>query len=134
MALRLKEDPREWRKFAAVGSLFVLAIACAVHWRGRVSQAGFIAIAAATIIAFGLGWFRPRWVRPVYRAAMRVSHWVGQYVGWVLLALFFLLILTPVGVVLRLVGKDPLDIRGPFPAKTSSWRPVRGESSLDRLF
>jgi hypothetical protein len=49
------------------------------------------------------------------------------------LILFFILILTPLGLILRLAGKDPLQLKRPPDAGTC-WHQARESSSLDRLF
>ena len=46
----------------------------------------------------------PRWFRGFYRAGMTVSFHFGQVVGKVLLTVFFFLFLTPLGLLLRLMG------------------------------
>ena len=49
------------------------------------------------------------------------------------LTLFFIFILTPAGWVLRLAGKDPLQLKRP--AKTDTfWQTAKDASPLDRLF
>ena len=134
MRLKLKEEPREWRKFAAVAAVFATGVAYLAHRRGWLPWAGFVGAAGVVSCLLGVGLVWPRLVRPVYRGAMTASHWMGQRVGVVLLAGFFVLVLTPVALVVRWLGKDLLDIRGSPEARPSFWRPPRPEGSLDRLF
>jgi hypothetical protein len=133
MRPKLRDDPREWRKFAWAG-LTVLAILTAVLWRrGTLPVGGFLtAMGLACLLALGAG-LRPRPVRPVYRLAMTVGFYLGQAVGRVLLALAFLLIVTPVGLVLRIAGKDLLRLRRD-PHRTSYWRAARPAPDFDRQF
>ncbi len=44
---------------------------------------------------------------------MRLGFTVSQFLGRVLLTAFFICILTPMGWILRLAGKDPLQLRRP---------------------
>jgi ABC-type uncharacterized transport system permease subunit len=53
--------------------------------------------------------------------------------GYAVLALLFFIVITPLGLVLRMLGQDPLRLRRPAGAQ-SYWSEVRGQSSLDRLF
>ncbi len=133
MRPRLKEDPREWRKFAWA-ALAALAIVAALLWRrGTLSPVGFGAVAGlAALFALGAA-FRPRPVRPFYRAGMTLGFYLGQVIGRVLLALAFLLVLTPLGLILRLAGKDLLRLR-PDRRRASYWRPARFTSHFDRQF
>jgi hypothetical protein len=129
----LKEDPREWQKFATVAALFSALIAGVLWHRGLLPAAGLQAI--YLVLAAGLvpALVRPRWFRPCYRAAMTCSHAVGQVVGKVLLALCFLLLLTPLALLLRLQGRDLLQLRRK-PGTTSYWHPARPNESLDRAY
>ena len=53
--------------------------------------------------------------------------------GYALLTLLFFIVVTPLGLILRLLGQDPLRLRRPTGA-ASYWSEVRQKSSLDRLF
>ena len=133
MRSKLKEDPREWRKFAWA-ALTLLGIVAALLWRrGTLSLGGFLAAGgAALLLAVGVA-LRPRPVRPVYRVAMTGAFYVGQVMGRLLLALAFLLIVTPLGVILRITGKDLLHLRRDR-RRASYWRPARFTSHFDRQF
>ena len=76
---------------------------------------------------------RPTWFRPYYRFSAKLGFAVSQFAGRVVLALFFFIVLTPLGLVLRLLGKDTLRLRRPVNVD-SYWSEVRGRSSLDQLF
>ena len=133
MTLKLKDNPREWRKFALVAGLVTVGLAGLGWYRGRLSQSVFAmaVLGVLAVLAMGLAW--PRLVRPVYRGAMTVSHHIGQVVGRVLLALLFVVGITPLGLVLRLAGKDLLRLRRDRRA-TSYWQPARTTEHLDREF
>jgi hypothetical protein len=51
----------------------------------------------------------------------------------VLLVLFFFFILTPVGLILRLMGKDALQLK-PRREAQSCWQTAKDYGPLDRLF
>ncbi len=133
MRPKLKEDPREWRKFAWA-ALAALTIVAALLWRrGTLSAVGFGAVAGlAALLALGVA-LRPRPARPFYRAGMTVGFYLGQVIGRVLLAGVFLLVLTPLGLILRLAGKDLLRLRRD-PRRASYWEPARFTSHFDRQF
>ncbi len=133
MKLRLKEDPREWQKHLVVMSLVAEAVVVSLYARGRAPSGVFRAaqFVLAAILICGL--IRPRWFRGFYRVGMTVNFWVGKTVGRVTLTLFFLLVITPFGLVLRFLGRDLLALR-PRPPGESYWRKSRPASSLDRLF
>ena len=133
MKPKLKEDPREWRKFAWV-ALTVLAIVTAGLWRrGTVSFEGFLAALGVLVLLAMGATLRPQPLRPVYRGAMTAAFHVGQLMGRLLLAVAFVLIVTPIGLILRLAGKDLLHLRRDRSA-ASYWRPARFTSHFDRQF
>jgi hypothetical protein len=72
-------------------------------------------------------------VRGYHLLSMRVGFAISQFLGRVALTLFFIFILTPVGLLLRLAGKDLLQLKRPAKADTF-WQTAKNLSPLDRLF
>lgn len=109
-------------------------MAAALAWyRGWLTGAGWVRVAALLVVAGIAGACRPRWVRPFYRFAMTVSHHVGGVMGRVLLFGLFVLVVTPLGWMLRLVGRDLLERRRD-PGAVTYWRPPTRSGSLDRMY
>jgi carbamoyltransferase len=71
-----------------------------------------------SLVLFALPRVRVR----AYRAWMRIALPIGRVLTAALLALIYLLVVTPVGLLLRLFGRDPLAQR-PDPRATTYWRP-----------
>jgi hypothetical protein len=133
MRLHFKEDPREWRKVTLLGLIGPAAIVGILRWRGIVSTT-FLAAALALIALVALcAWVRPRWFRSHYRFTTRLGFYTFQILGKVVLAALFFLILTPFGWILRLWGKDFLQLKSPRGQQTF-WQPARQDGSLDRMF
>jgi hypothetical protein len=57
------------------------------------------------------GLWRPMSLRPVYVAIMTLSAPIGWIVSNVFAAVFFFLILTPLGLFFRVIRRDPLCLR-----------------------
>ncbi|MDB6036872.1 MAG: hypothetical protein JWM99_713 [Verrucomicrobiales bacterium] len=131
MKLRLKENPREWYKFAALASIFAGIAVLLLRRRGIVAIPLWTVLLPA-VLAFAVGWVRPRWLRAIYRMAMTASHRFGGVMGILLLSLFFLLIVTPLGLLLRLSGKDLLNLKRTN--ATTYWRTAKNQRELERLF
>lgn len=86
--------------------------------------------AGLAFVAVGVGGLAiPDAVRPVYLGAMVVTRPIGFVVAQVLLALLYFLVLTPLALVLRLTGHDPLHRRPP-----GAWRPAVNDGELRRAF
>ena len=133
MRLHFKEDPKEWRKtvwFGMIGPAVIIGI---LRWRGVVSVAFLVAAVVLIALTALCAWLRPRWFRGYYRFTTRLGFYTMQVLGRVVLAVFFILILTPFGCVLRLLGKDFLQLKPPRDKQTF-WQPARQDGSLDRIF
>jgi hypothetical protein len=133
MRLRLKEEPKEWIKFTAVLAT-LLWLPGLIFWhRGMASGGAFLGWTFFLATLLVVAWIRPRWFRPVYRGGMSVSFRVGQFMGKIMLTLFFFLLLTPMGLLLRILGKDLLKLKRDA-AVESYWEKARVNEEFERLF
>lgn len=53
----------------------------------------------------------PMWLKPVHSFWMKLASILGWVNTRILLSLFFYFVLTPVGLIMKLFGKNPLDRR-----------------------
>jgi hypothetical protein len=133
MRLRLKENPREWQKFTAAICM-ACGVAATLCWRRHIlSQTAYLLVLALPVTVLVTCLVRPRWYRGFYRGGMTVSFAIGQAMGQVLLALLFLCALTPLAIVVRSLGKDPLKVN-PNPGASTYWQAARPANEFDREF
>jgi len=109
-----------------------MAAACAVvtallWWRGK--PAGLYLGAAAGLF-FVLGIALPRALAPVEWVWMKFAHYLGIVMTFVLVTLTFFLVITPVGLFIRL-GKDSLGLKFDRRAATY-WAPVEKDGPTSR--
>jgi len=78
-------------------------------WRGRVSIA--LALMVVGVVLVGCGLLAPSLLVMPNRIWWRVAQALGWINSRIILTLFFFLVLTPVGVVMRLCGHNPLKTR-----------------------
>jgi hypothetical protein len=64
---------------------------------------------------------------------MTVSFNIGQVIGKVLLTLLFFLLVTPMGLLLRLLGKDLLRLKK-TPDQATYWHRAKSSREFDRMF
>ena len=129
----LKDAPEEWRKSALMTTLGLVMMSSVLRWRHIVANdIWLIALALAGVMAICAVW-RPRWFRGYHRILTRFGSAVNQVIGRTVLLFFFGFILTPVGLALRLAGKDDLQLRPPRGVATF-WQPAKDYGPLDRLF
>jgi Saxitoxin biosynthesis operon protein SxtJ len=133
MKLHYKEDPKEWRKSTLLALLGLTILSSLLCWRHHLSrEVWYAALALLGVVAIA-SILQPRWFRGWYRLSLRLGFYSSQFIGRCVLALFFIFVVTPLGWVLRLAGKDPLQLKRPSHVKTY-WRSCNDCSPLDRLF
>jgi hypothetical protein len=133
MKLKFKEEPKEWRKSALMSALGVAGIITILRWRRILPANAWLAILIALILIAGCAWLKPRWFRGYYRFSVRLGFYISQFIGRIVLFIVFILILTPMGWILRLAGKDALQFKRPVNVQTY-WHPVKESRPLDRPF
>ncbi len=133
MKLRLKEDPKEWRKAAVLSAVGLALLSTVLCWRHLLPVTVWLAtLGVLTLLVVGaLVW--PRRFRGYYRFSNRLSFCLSQFGGRGLLVILFFVVLTPLGLVLRLLGKDSLRLKRRGDTETY-WTPVKEMGPLDRLF
>lgn len=105
----------------SVGAV-LCAIAIFLLWRRRIGSAEVVG--AVGVVLLVLGFLQPRLLKPLSVVWWKFSAYLGWFNARVLLSIFFLLILTPLGLAWRLTGKDSLARRrknwtgwAPYPAR-----------------
>ncbi|MBN1526142.1 MAG: hypothetical protein JW919_00955 [Candidatus Omnitrophica bacterium] len=115
----IKSGKRELREFGVVIGAILIAIGDIALWRGKASALCFL---GAGIIFFGLGLFIPSALKQVQRAWMALGLAMGFFVSRLILSLLFYAVITPIGLTMKLFGKDMLDERIDK-NKPSYWHP-----------
>jgi hypothetical protein len=104
LKLRLQPERRELRNFGLAGALILIVIT-ALKWRGAlVWQSGAGGGGALVLILLALG--APSALRPLYVGLSFVTFPIGWVVSHLLLGVLFFGIITPIGLVMRLFGRD----------------------------
>src|SRR5919202_384819 len=115
---------RTLRQFAGLWLLFCTGLACSRLVRhGPTAGAAACALLAVTVGPLGL--WRPAAVRPVYVGLMVLTFPLGWVVSRLVLACLWYGVFTPLGLALRLAGRDPLRLRA-SPDRTTYWEPRPG--------
>ena len=101
-----RPDRKELRNFGLlVGAIFIVIGVWPMLWRGEPLRLWAV-IAGGLLILFG--GLVPAWLAPIHRGWM----WVGHVLGWIntriILGVIFYGLITPIGIVFRLLGKDTM--------------------------
>lgn len=109
-----------------------IGLAALVWWRGY-PTVGLVLLVTGTLLV-GFGSVAPTALRVPNRVWWRVAQVVGWVNTRILLTVFFAVVLTPVGVVMRLFGRNPLQGAG----VQTNWAPYpvrrRDTQHYERLF
>jgi len=98
------------RQFAALWIVFFAALAMWYGLRHGQHTLGYtLGILAFTIGPLGLLW--PGFIKPIYTTWMVAVFPVGWLVSNVMLGIVFFLLITPVAIFFKLIGRDPLQRR-----------------------
>ncbi len=121
------------RSFGVSVGIVLCVIAALLVWRGRVGRAEVVGGVGAVLLVLGLVY--PPFLKYPSAAWWRFSRALGYVNARVLLSIIFFLILTPLGLLWRLTGKDPLARRRrnwpgwtPYPAR------YKDAKHFDRMF
>jgi hypothetical protein len=123
---------RELRTFTRIWfPLFVAGAGAMTWWRGgSLSAAVVVWVVGALLAAFILA--SAEAARIFFVGLMTVSYPIGLVVSTLTLGVMFYLVFTPLGVVMRLWGRDPLRLRQRGAA--SHWTPYEQSNDPERSF
>jgi hypothetical protein len=102
----IKSGKAELREFGVTMAAILVVIGDIALWRQRPTAVYLIGLGAALGV---LGLFKPDILKPLQKAWMGLGLVLGFFVSRVVMSVLFYLIMTPIGVIMRLSGKDILD-------------------------
>jgi hypothetical protein len=128
MTKKIIKTKKELRKFGFVMTLPLAIIGGILLWRGRTAAPYFLSIAAFFLLS---GLFLPSILRPIEWVWMKIAEIISAVMTRVILTLTFYLVITPVGLIMRIFGKDLLQMK--FKSKRDSyWVPVEKDGPFSR--
>ncbi|MBW2440314.1 MAG: hypothetical protein JRH12_07570 [Deltaproteobacteria bacterium] len=110
-------NPRDIRKFGAIGSLFFGTLLAVAVWRDQTPVALFFGLLTLLSIGFLL---MPVRMKPVYTGWLKIAHFMGSKVTLVMLGIIFYFVMTPAALLKRIFGGRPLPIK-PDPDTETYW-------------
>jgi len=103
---RIKSGRSELRKFGITLGVAFGLLSGFILWRGKISSVPFFTISALFIF---LGLVLPDLLKPIQKVWMALSIILGWLMTRIILILSFYLMVTPIGLLARLFGKDFLN-------------------------
>lgn len=117
----ISSDRKSLRSFGLVMGSVLLVVAVIVTWKSAwtlTTAVWVILSACALFVAAAIA--APQSLRAIHRVWMMFATVLGFIMTRVILSVVYFVVVTPIGLVLRAVGKDPLS-KGPDPTLTSYW-------------
>ncbi|MFO1116645.1 MAG: SxtJ family membrane protein [Beijerinckiaceae bacterium] len=131
MAIPARLSRKEGLRFAfTLGAAFLFFGAIA-WYRDHMAMA--TALGGVCAVLFVAGLLVPTRLGPVQRGWMRLGEAIGRFMTPVTMGIVYFLAITPVGLIMRAIGKNPMIART---ATDSFWiaRDDEGRSNLERQF
>ena len=123
----IDSSPRELRKFALAMAIPLALIGAFLLWRGR-GYYWYFFVASGLFICLGL--LVPVVLMPLHKVWMTFAVIMGWFMTRVILCVLFFIVLTPMALLLKLLGKDLLDMKLDKDSSGSYWR-VRSEDDSE---
>ncbi len=125
-----------WFAISTAGVLALVGVVVtfiAVRASSSSASTAWIPWCAATVAVAALGGFWPTVMRIPYRALAVLTFPIGWLVSHLVLATIYYGLVTPIGLAMRLSGRDNLDLRIE-PDRDTYWTPRAGDGSTEGYF
>ncbi|NQT23122.1 MAG: hypothetical protein HQ579_06775 [Candidatus Omnitrophica bacterium] len=117
----IKSTKKELREFGLTMGIVLFIIVAVMTLLLKKPINYYFVIVATFFIALGL--VLPKVLKPLQKGWMTFSIVIGFFMSRVILTILFYLVLTPIGLLMKIFGKDILDERIDK-TKTSYWQDV----------
>jgi len=128
MSAMKPKSVRELRRFGFAFGTAMTILGSLLLWRGRGAAPWVLGLAAVALVSAALA---PQVLRPLEKVLATLLMTVMTVVTYVVLTVAFFLVITPIGVAMRLFGQDLLGKRFPTQEKTY-WVPVEEDGPAGR--
>lgn len=137
----LKPNRKKLRQFGVIATLAFGLLGLLLYWKkglfglslGETADTLALAAGAAALVVAILSLAAPGGLRPLYIVLTLVAFPIGYVVSHVILALLFYGLLTPVGLLFRVLRRDPLHRKFDRDAE-SYWVPRRQREAKEYYF
>jgi hypothetical protein len=131
LQINWKPNRRELRQFSALWVGFFGLIGGYCHFfQGSSTAAVILWVVSAVGV---VGWVIPSFIRPLYVVWIALAMPIGWTISHLLLLAMYYLVFTPIGLIMRACGYDPLDRRFDRTAK-SYWHDHDQNLAFEQYF
>jgi hypothetical protein len=132
--IEIKKNPsrKELAWFGLLLLCFCGTIGALLYWKfdvPHVARIVWIAAAAVTLVYYAVPPIR----RPIFVGWMYAAFPIGFVISYVLMAVIYYAVITPIGIMMRILGRDSMYRRFDRDAATY-WHERRTDEAQDRYF
>ena len=104
----IKEDKHSLRKFGLTVGVVLLLVGIVLY---LIDKPAFVYLGVIGLLLILLGVSLPILLKPLNKAWMTLAILLGWFMSRVILTILFYLIVTPIGILLKIFGKDLLKLK-----------------------
>jgi hypothetical protein len=127
MLINKKNEKKEIKKFSITFGIILGILGTVLFFRGREFYFYFLFLSLFFLI---VGFFAPTLTKPIYKFFMILATFMNKIMTVILLSIMFYLVITPIGILAKLFGKDFLDLK--FDKKADSYWIQRKEVNIEK--
>ena len=105
---KIKTDTKNLRDFGFIMALAFMIITVIFYLKHRIYLKPII---IGSFLFLGAGIFRPQALKQLYIIWMKLANILSWIMTRVILSIIFILVVTPLGFIVKLTGKDLLDLK-----------------------
>lgn len=128
-----RPNTKQLRSFGRIALIALAVISLLLYLLKRLEIEWALAILGIGIIIFLLSIISLKAAKVIYLVLTLATLPIGLASGYVLLAAFYFLVLTPLAIVFRAIGRDALRLKSD-PAAKSCWLSYHPPDRLERYF
>lgn len=128
LLMEVSEKKNDLRKFGIVMAVPLGIFSVLFFLKGRPAAPFFVGTALFFLVA---GLFLPMVLAPIHKVWMKFAEILSRIMNRVVLTLVFFIIITPIGLIMRLLGKDLLNKKYD-PNLSTYWQPIESDGPHTR--
>jgi hypothetical protein len=130
MSLIKVDRNKQLRDFGLVFALAGAILAAVLLWKQRPTWVYCVGFSAVFLL---LGLFAPKVLEPLEKLWMKFGLFMSNIMTKIVVGILFYAVVTPLGLLMRVLGKRPLKLY-PDPSATTYWIPVEKDGPGTRHY
>lgn len=108
VSLNLKPSDKQLRDFGLAGLFMCTVIGLVLLGLGKIAPRGLTVLFLAGLTMFVLSRLCASLIKPVYLVMVIVTFPVGWVISHLVMGLFFYVVITPIAILFKIIGRDTL--------------------------